>query len=82
MGPSATKHTPNSHGGGTALEIVFCTINGINAKIDAWGSFTGSLGTRYTIEFRPNEGREAGRQRGCIQRRSTEQRGVPVVGLW
>jgi hypothetical protein len=51
----------HGHGGGTALEIVFWTINGINAKIEAWGSFTGSPGTSYTIEFRSNEGREAGR---------------------
>ena len=70
------------HGGGTTLEVVFQTINGIDAKIEAWGSFTGSSGTRYTIEFRPNEDREVGRQRGCIRRRSTEQRSVPVVGLW
>jgi hypothetical protein len=65
-----------------ALEIAFWTTNGIDAKIEAWGSFTGSLGTRHTIEFRPNEGREAGRQRGCIRRRSMEQQGVPVVGHW
>jgi hypothetical protein len=72
----------HGHDGGMALEIVFWTINRIDAKIEAWGSFTGSPGTRHTIKFRPNEGREAGRQRGCIRRRSTEQRGVPVVGLW
>jgi hypothetical protein len=54
----------------------------IDAKIEAWGSFMGSPGTRHMIEFRPNEGREAGRQRGCIRRHSMEQRGVPVVGLW
>jgi hypothetical protein len=65
-----------------ALEIAFWTTNGIDAKIEAWGSFTGSPGTRHTIEFRLNEGREAGRQRGCIWWRSMEQRDVPVVGLW
>jgi hypothetical protein len=65
-----------------ALEIAFWTTNVIDAKIEAWGSFMGSPGTRHMIEFRPNEGREAGRQRGCIRRHSMEQRGVPVVGLW
>jgi hypothetical protein len=72
----------HGHGGRTALEIVFQTINEIDAKIEAWGSFMGSPGTRYTIEFRPKEDREAGRQRGCIRPRSTEQQSVPVVGLW
>jgi hypothetical protein len=56
-------------------------INGIEAKIEAWEGFTGSPGTRYMIEFRSNEDREADRQRGRIRRRSTEQRSVPVVGL-
>jgi hypothetical protein len=63
----------HGYGDETVLEIVFWTINGIDAKIEAWGSFMGSPGTRYTIEFMPNEDREAGRQRGCIRRRSTEQ---------
>jgi hypothetical protein len=57
-------------------------INGIKAKIEAWEGFKGSPGTRYMIEFRPNEDRGADRQRGCIRRRSSEQRSVPVVGLW
>jgi hypothetical protein len=57
-------------------------INGIEAKIEAWEGFTGSPGTRYMIEFRPNGDREADRQRGCIRRCSSEQRSVPVVGLW
>ena len=56
-------------------------INGIEAKIEAWEGFTGSPGTRYMIEFGPNEDREADRQRGRIRWRSTEQRSVPVVGL-
>jgi hypothetical protein len=56
-------------------------INGIEAKIEAWEGFTSSPGTRYKIEFRPNEDREADRRRGCIRRRSSEQRSVLVVGL-
>jgi hypothetical protein len=51
----------HGHGDGMALEIVFWTINGIDAKIEAWGSFMGSPGTRHTIKFRANEGREMGR---------------------
>jgi hypothetical protein len=65
-----------------ALEIVFRTINEIDAKIEAWESFTGSPGTRYMIEFRPNEDREAGQQKGSTRRRCTEQRSVPMVGFW
>jgi hypothetical protein len=36
-------------------------INGIEAKIEAWEGFAGSPGTRYMIEFRPNEDREVDR---------------------
>jgi hypothetical protein len=56
-------------------------INGIEAKIEAWEGIMGSPGTRYMIEFRPNEDRGADRHRWCIWWRSLEQRSVLVVGL-
>jgi hypothetical protein len=64
------------------LVIVFWTTNSSDAKIEARGSFTGSQETMYTFEFRPNEDRKAGRQRGCSRRCSTGQLGVPEFGLW
>jgi hypothetical protein len=72
----------HGHSDGMTLEIAFWTTNDIDAKIEAWGSFTGSPETMHMIEFRPNEGRKVGRQRGCTRRRSTRLRGVPAFGLW
>jgi hypothetical protein len=67
--------------GGMILVIAFWSTNGMDAKIEARGSFTGSPEVMYTLEFGLNNNRRVGQQRGCPRRRSTEQRNVPMVGL-
>ena len=45
--------------------IVFWTTNDSDAKIEAQGSFTGSLEVMHTLEFELSKNRKVGRQRGC-----------------
>jgi hypothetical protein len=54
----------------------------MDAKIEARGSFTGSPEVMHTLEFGLSKNRRAGRQRGCLRRRSTGRLGVPGCGLW
>jgi hypothetical protein len=53
------------------LVIVFRTTNGMDAKIEARGSFTGSLEVIHTLEFGLSKNTRVGQQRGCLRRRST-----------
>jgi hypothetical protein len=55
----------HGHGGETTLVIAFRTTNGMDAKIEARVSYTGSPEVMHTLEFGLSKNRRAGRQRGC-----------------
>jgi hypothetical protein len=42
----------------------FQTTEDMDDKIEAWGSFTGSLEVMYTLEFGLGKSRKVGQQRG------------------
>jgi hypothetical protein len=71
----------HGHGGEITLVIAFRTTNGMDAKIDAWGSFTGSPEVMHTLEFGLSKNRRVGQQRWCLRRRSTGRLGVPECGI-
>jgi hypothetical protein len=50
----------HGHGGGMTLVIAFWTTNGMDAKIEARRSFTGSPEAMYTLEFGLNKNRRVG----------------------
>jgi hypothetical protein len=72
----------HNHGGEATLVITFRTTNDMHAKIEARGSFKGSPEVMHTLEFGLSKNRRAGRQRGCLRRRSMGRLGVPEGGLW